>query len=695
MPSVSPEKIRNVALVGHGGAGKTTLAEALLHAPARRPPGPGRGRDDRQRLRPRGEVARHARSTLSVLPFEWKGHKVNLIDTPGYADFVGEVHAALRVADLAVFVVSARSRASRSAPRRRGGWRPSSACPAWCSSTSSTASGPTSSARSTSCASGSAPASRPSSCPIGEEAAFRGVADLLTDTAWSTTAARPTHGDDPRRHGGARARGPRQPGRGDRRRRRRAAWSATSRATPRRSRSSSTRSPSAWTRPRCSRSCAARRTAEVAIDRLADFICEIGPSPLDRPPVAVQAGDDDVGGAADAVGRAAGVRVQDRRRPVRRPGHVVQGAVGHDPARRPPRQLAHRHRRAAPRPVHDAGQGAATVDAEVPAGDLGAVAKLADTVTGDTLAPKGTPVRGPARSSRPSRCSPSRSRPHPGRRGQAADGAPPPPGRGPGAPRRARRRDPPDPAARAWARRTSRSSLERLAPQVRGRGRHRGRAGPLPRDDHRPGRAPRASTRSRPAATASSACAPSASSPLERGRRLPSSSTRSSAARSPASSSPRSRRASPRRWRRAGLRLPRGRRARSTLLDGKYHSVDSSEMAFKMAGRIGVPRGAWPRRRPCMLEPVSHARGHGAGGTQGDVHGRPQRPARPGAGHRGGRRAASRSSPRWCRRPSSCATPIDLRSMTGGRGRFTVRHDHYDVLPAHLVDKVRQDQPAS
>ena len=47
------------------------------------------------------------RCRSALAPFEWKDHKINLIDTPGYADFIGDVHAALRVADLAVFVVSA------------------------------------------------------------------------------------------------------------------------------------------------------------------------------------------------------------------------------------------------------------------------------------------------------------------------------------------------------------------------------------------------------------------------------------------------------------------------------------------------------------------------------------------------------------------------------------------------------------
>ena len=45
--------------------------------------------------------------SLSVAQFEWNGHRINLLDTPGFPDFIGEVAAALRVADLAVFVLSA------------------------------------------------------------------------------------------------------------------------------------------------------------------------------------------------------------------------------------------------------------------------------------------------------------------------------------------------------------------------------------------------------------------------------------------------------------------------------------------------------------------------------------------------------------------------------------------------------------
>src|SRR5213075_1826845 len=53
------------------------------------------------------EQKRNLSLSLALAPFEWNDHKINLIDCPGYADFVGDVHAALRVADLAIFVVSA------------------------------------------------------------------------------------------------------------------------------------------------------------------------------------------------------------------------------------------------------------------------------------------------------------------------------------------------------------------------------------------------------------------------------------------------------------------------------------------------------------------------------------------------------------------------------------------------------------
>ena len=101
------QRLRNVVLVGHSGAGKTTLVEALALTT---------GAVNRAgRVEDGGSVSDHdeieqrqQRSVqLSLVPVEWDGIKVNLLDTPGYADFVGELRAGLRAADAALFVVSA------------------------------------------------------------------------------------------------------------------------------------------------------------------------------------------------------------------------------------------------------------------------------------------------------------------------------------------------------------------------------------------------------------------------------------------------------------------------------------------------------------------------------------------------------------------------------------------------------------
>jgi elongation factor G len=107
MKTFSTERIRNVALVGHGGAGKTTLAEALLFV-AGAIPRMGRVEDGSTVCDFDPEEQKRTISvSLALAPFEYEGAKVNVIDAPGYADFVGDVGAALRAADLAIFVVSA------------------------------------------------------------------------------------------------------------------------------------------------------------------------------------------------------------------------------------------------------------------------------------------------------------------------------------------------------------------------------------------------------------------------------------------------------------------------------------------------------------------------------------------------------------------------------------------------------------
>ena len=107
MKKYTVDQLRNVAIISHGGAGKTTLAEAMLFLG---------GAVDRFGKVDDGtstmdydpdEVKRKISINASVAPVEWNGHKINLIDTPGYSDFVGEVVGALRIADAGMVLVDA------------------------------------------------------------------------------------------------------------------------------------------------------------------------------------------------------------------------------------------------------------------------------------------------------------------------------------------------------------------------------------------------------------------------------------------------------------------------------------------------------------------------------------------------------------------------------------------------------------
>lgn len=107
MKHYPPEKIRNVAIIGSGTSGKTSLSEALLFKA---------GATTRQGSISEGntvsdydpeEIRRGISIHASLLPFEWKDHKINLIDTPGYVDFTGEAISAMRVVDSLIIVVDA------------------------------------------------------------------------------------------------------------------------------------------------------------------------------------------------------------------------------------------------------------------------------------------------------------------------------------------------------------------------------------------------------------------------------------------------------------------------------------------------------------------------------------------------------------------------------------------------------------
>lgn len=189
-------QIRNVALVGHDATGKTTLAESLLFragviARMGTVEAGTTASDTDEEEHHRGQSL-----SLSLLPFRWGDHHINLIDTPGYADFTGETLAAMRVADLVVFVVDAvagvqsqderlwRVAADMDKPRlifvnkmdreRADFDRTLGHIREWFS-----------------------PAGiEPVELPVGRETAFHGVADLVTEHVWLYDSGRAEETDE-------------------------------------------------------------------------------------------------------------------------------------------------------------------------------------------------------------------------------------------------------------------------------------------------------------------------------------------------------------------------------------------------------------------------------------------------------------------------------------------------------------------
>ena len=108
MGTFNTKIIRNVCLLGHSGDGKTSIAEAMLHVA---------GCSDRFGKVTDGntvcdfdpeEIKRGYSISTSIAPLVWNDVKINIIDTPGYLDFTGEVRQAVRVADSAIISLSAK-----------------------------------------------------------------------------------------------------------------------------------------------------------------------------------------------------------------------------------------------------------------------------------------------------------------------------------------------------------------------------------------------------------------------------------------------------------------------------------------------------------------------------------------------------------------------------------------------------------
>ncbi len=684
MKSFPPSKIRNVALVGHTGAGKTSLAEAILFEAG----ATGRlGRVEEGTtvcdFEPE-ETKRHLSVSLAVASFERSGYKINLIDTPGYADFSYEVASALSVADLAVFVVSAsdgigvgteeawelaareqiprlffinkldREQAdfSKRLEELRGRF-----------------------------GSGIAPLE----LPLLEAGKFIGIVDLLRDKAliYEAKSLPPQVRE-----------GPIPAGMNDEEHAVREALvegivvgddslmerylEGESIEAKELEEALAKGVASASVFPVITGSA----TSLIGVDRLVDLICELAPSPEQRPPVRVIAGDEVQEVRPDAsspvlarvfrtfsdpyLGKVSYLKVLSG---TLRPDTVVVCSRTHQEERiHALARLKGKDQEPVP---------------EAPAGDIVAVARLGDVATGDTLAQRGMPVVLPA----PTVPDPTYSIAiRPKSKGDEDKLMT--------AIHRLQEEDPclkvervsethqtvlsgtGDSHLQIAIERLKRKfgveveTEELLVPyretitqRAEAEGRHKKQTGghgqfgvadiriaPLPRgegfvfhDEIVGGAIPRQFI---PA--------------VEKG---------------------------------IVEQMAQGViwgypvvDVEVTLYDGKYHPVDSSEMSFKLAGALAF-REAMAKAGPVLLEPISRLEVVVPASLQGDVLGD--------LNARRGRVLGTESIDGSTQRivalvPTSeiLRYAIDLRSLTGGRGRFSATHDRYEILPPHLMDKV-------
>jgi elongation factor G len=680
----APAAIRNVAIVGHGGAGKTTLTEALLYLSGAigRP-----GRVEDAATVTDFEPEEHKRSlsiSAALAPFEWEGHKINLLDCPGYADFAEESAAALAVADLAVFVVSAvegvevqtmhmwKTAANLGLPRlifvnkldrERASFERT--------------------LEHLQAAFGAGVA--PLELPIGEESGFRGVADLLSDTAITYDAGHPTTGPIPeemavREH---------------------SVHDALVEGivvadddlmeryldgeVPTVKQLEETLAHGVASAQVFPVVCGSA-TKQIALDRLASFICEIGPSPLDRPPAIVEAAGSTAEVAPDPGGPPLAwvwKTVVDRHVGKISLFKVLSGRVKGDDSLVNVRTHTDERIHA---PFTLRGKEQLPVD-ELPVGDFGAVAKLADVVTGDTLAPKGTPVVIPPRAV-------------------------------------------PEPALRVGIRPKSKGDEDKLMTALH-RLQEEDPALSVQRDDEthqtllggmgethlaivteRLARKFGVEVETEPVVVPYRETVTGTAEaegkykkqtgghgqfgvafvrvePQERGAGFAFVDQIVGGA-IPRQFIPAVQKGIEEAMSTGGTHGWPVVDVRVTCFDGKYHSVDSSEMSFKMAGAIGF-REAMEKAGPILLEPISRIEvtvpTAYQGDVMGDLNGRRGRVQGTEAGDDGDSIVTALV-------PTSeiVRYAIDLRSMTGGRGSFHAEHDHYDPLPHNLWDGVRREK---
>jgi len=680
VPSFPPSRIRNVALVGHNGAGKTTLAEALLYAT---------GAVSRQGRVDDGttvsdfepeEVKRHMSLSLAMTPCVLGDVKLNIVDTPGYADFFGEVRSACSVVDLVVVVVSAvegieaqtiaawELAASLGLPRlvfvnkldrERASFDRTLA------------------ALQENFGAGIAPLE----LPVGEESGFRGIADLLTDTAIIYEGGTPQPGPIPDDLAATEHEVREQLVEGivvgdDVLMERYLDGDVPSGAELEATLANGVAQGLVFPVV-----CGSAATG-VGIDRLASLLAEIAPTPDSRPPVEVMAGGSaqtvpcDPGGQPLArvfktisdpyVGKISLLRILSG---TIRPDSVLTNPRTHGDERLHILQLL-RGKEAQPA-------------SEAQAGDIVAVPKLSDVTTGDTLAPKGTPVLVPATPPEASVLAVAIRPKSKGDEDKLMTGL-----------HRLCEEDPAlevervDETHQTILRGTGETHLavaaERLArkfgvevateevlvpfresisQQAEAEGKYKKQTG-----GH--GQFGVASIKIEP---------------LERGEGFHFVDQVVGGA-IPKQYIPAVEKGVIEAMGQGGVHGYPVVDVQVTCFDGKYHPVDSSEMSFKMAGSLAF-REAMAKAGPVLLEPVSLLEVTVPASMQGDILGD--------VNSRRGRVQGTETVDGGMQMITALVPSaeiqryaVDLRSLTGGRGRFRAEHDHYDAVPANLVERM-------
>ncbi|MEK7423860.1 MAG: elongation factor G [Actinomycetota bacterium] len=692
MDLLPTDRIRNVVLLGHTGVGKTTLAEALL-ARSGAVPRPGKVDDGTSLLDTDPEsVKRRMSLSLALAPFTWtapdgRDHRIPLIDVPGYADFAGEVEAAMSVADLVVLVVSAVDGVQVQTELQ---WRRAVALglPRMVFVTKEDKDRANFHNVLEQLAAAFGAGFVPLELPIGEASTLHGIADVLSDEAYGYEPGG-THHVEPV---------PSDVAEEEHRLHDSIVEEIVAGDDEQLERYLSGDVLSVADLQRTLRhevlDCIefpvllGSAITGLGLDRLADFICDLGPSPADRP-VDVHAGDERVAVTAASNGKPLAYIFKTIADPfvgqlsmfkvlsgtIRSGDHLINSRAGADERLHGLFVLLGKEQQ----PV-----------TEVRAGDIAAVAKLASSRTGDTLTPKGLPVRMTV----PAGLSPQygvaivpRTQADDDKLGSALA--------------RLQAEDPVlvvdrnaethQTVLRGMGDTHVAVALERLA----------GKFGvavdtvPL-RVPYRETIAGRASAEGKVKKQSGGhgqyAVAMLRVEPLPRGAGFEFVDAVVGGA-IPRNLVPAVHKGVEECMVAGGLHGFPVVDVRVECYDGKFHSVDSSEMAFKTAASLGF-KDALAVAGAIVLEPVSLLKVTVPSGTQGDVLGditaRRGRVMGSDAADHGEQTITAHVPTRELLRYA-----VELRSMSGGRGTFTAEHDHYEVLPTHLVAEAKASLPST